>query len=198
MFAVTVRRKVRKELGISLNLRGFLYGNILPDISKKYGSCPHYMKDALPYILASKDRLIHKKSSLPVSNYSFAKNLGAINHYLSDFFCLPHTEGYQGSKAHHGIYEFFMIARYKKGLNGFRALLEKHGDLLEPGSLKPFIEEQNRKYIQKRASGANDIRYALFAGTKIIESLVAYLSIFSQKQSICLQLAKAEAAPAQR
>ena len=179
MFAMTVRKKVKAELGVSINLRGFLFGNILPDISKKYGACPHYMKDALSYVMVSKDNLLYKKSGDFFSSYSFAKNLGAINHYTSDFFCLPHTEGYQGSKAHHGIYELLMIARYRKGLRGYRTLLEKQNDLLEPHDLKSFIEEQNKGYIQKQASDVNDIRYALFAGTKLSESLIAYSTSFS-------------------
>ena len=155
MFAMTVRNKIKKELGVSINLPGFLFGNILPDISKTYGSCPHYMKDALSHVVASQDKLIYKDQDSAFSSYAYAKNLGAINHYLSDFFCLPHTEGYQGSKAHHGIYELSMIARYRKGLRGYRSLLEKQSGLLQPRDLQVFIEEQNKKYAQKQPSTVN-------------------------------------------
>lgn len=62
MFAVTLRGQVKKKMGVSLNLRGFLFGNILPDISKKYGEHPHYMKDALSHVVKSKDNLLFKNS----------------------------------------------------------------------------------------------------------------------------------------
>lgn len=174
MFAVSVRKSVKKAQGISLNLPGFLFGNILPDISKKYGSYPHYMKDALIHVVDSKDSLIYSKSNKSLSPYRFAKDLGAMNHYLSDFFCFPHTEEYHGSKAHHGLYELTMIARYKKGLRGFHSLLNEQSVPLKPGDLKSFIEEQNKTYAKNQVSGMNDIRYALFAGAKLSESMITH------------------------
>lgn len=173
MFAVTLRRQVKKNIGVSLNLPGFLFGNILPDISRKYGEYPHYMKDALSHVVKSKDNLLFKNHE-PFYSYSFAKKLGAMNHYLSDFFCLPHTEGYKGSKAHHGYYEFMMIARYRKGLKAFRTLLKEQNNNLMQRDLKSFIVDNNHSYSNRKASDVNDIRYALYAGTKLSESVLAH------------------------
>ncbi len=171
MFAVTVRRRVKKTLGVSLNLRGFLYGNILPDISKKYGQCPHYMKDALPYVVSSKDRLISNNNH-SLYSYQFAKRLGAMNHYLSDFFCQPHNEGYKGSKAHHGYYELMMIARYRKGLRAYRKLMNEQETNLGLRNMKDFIVTHNNSYSAQKASDVNDIRYALFTGATISQSIL--------------------------
>ncbi|NLX64295.1 MAG: zinc dependent phospholipase C family protein [Clostridiaceae bacterium] len=173
MFAVTLRSQIKKKMGISLNLRGFLFGNILPDISRKYGQHPHYMKDALWHVAESKDNLLFK-SSEPFYSYHFAKKLGAVNHYLSDFFCLPHTEGYKGSKAHHGYYELMMIARYRKGLKAYRKLLREQDSDLNHRDLISFIVENNKAYSERKASDINDIRYALYAGTKFNEYILAH------------------------
>lgn len=173
MFAVTLRRQIKKKMGISLNLRGFLFGNILPDISRKYGQHPHYMKDALSHVSESKDNLLFK-SSEPFYSYRFAKKLGAMNHYLSDFFCLPHTQGYKGSKAHHGYYELMMIARYRKGLKAYRKLLKEHDPDLNQRDLMSFIVDNNKTYSEIKASDVNDIRYALYAGTKFNECILAH------------------------
>ncbi len=182
MFAVTLRRHVKKKLGISLNLRGFLFGNILPDISRKYSEHPHYMKDALSYVVNSKDKLLLKDGE-PFYSYRFAKKLGAMNHYLSDFFCLPHTEGYKGSKAHHGYYEFMMIARYRKGLKAFRKLLNEQVSDLKQRDLMSFIVDNNHSYSNRKASDVNDIRYALYAGTKFSECVLAHsMAAVSQDQ----------------
>ncbi|NLL96322.1 MAG: zinc dependent phospholipase C family protein [Clostridiaceae bacterium] len=172
MFAWTVRSRVKRTLGVSLNLRGFLYGNILPDISKKYGECPHYMKDALSFVVSSRDKLLYD-NSYPLYSYQFAKRLGAMNHYLSDFFCLPHNEGYRGSKAHHGYYELMMIARYRKGLRAFRKFLDEQDTSMGLRNFKEFIIMHNKNYANKKASDINDIRYALFAVTKLSESILA-------------------------
>ncbi len=179
MFAVTVRNRVKDTQGVALNLPGFLFGNILPDISKKYGKHPHFMKDALTHVVNAKDSLLKQNSHVPLSPYQFAKELGALNHYLSDFFCFPHNEGYNGSKAHHGVYELLMIARYRKGLRAFRTLLKDQDARLESGDLKAFIINHNNTYKDKKASKINDIRYALFTGTKLSESILAHISALS-------------------
>lgn len=173
MFAVTLRKQIKKKMGIALNLRGFLFGNILPDISRKYGQYPHYMKDALSHVEKSKDNLLFK-SSEPFYSYRFAKKLGAMNHYLSDFFCLPHTEGYKRSKVYHGYYEFMMIARYRKGLKAYRKLLKEQDSDIQQRDLIPFIVDNNKSYSERKASDVNDIRYALYAGTKFSECILAY------------------------
>lgn len=174
MFAVTVRRCVKKTLGVSLNLPGFLYGNILPDISRKYGAYPHYMKDALIHVVDSKDNLLAESSQEVLSTYRFAREIGAINHYLSDFFCLPHTEEFIGGKLKHGLYELGMITRYKKGLRAWRGMLVKNCGILSPDDIKSFILNNSDVYKNKKASRAKDIGYALFAGSKLLESMIAY------------------------
>ena len=173
MFAVSVRKRLKEMVGVSLNLRGFLFGNILPDISRKYGRYPHYMKDALPHVIKSKDKLINKNTQA-YSSYQFAKELGAINHYLSDFFCHPHTSEFQGSKAEHGIYEFAMIIRYRKGIKEFNRMLKEQNILLQPSDIRTFIEENKKKYKNKNVSDINDIKFALFVGTKLGESMIVY------------------------
>ncbi len=192
MFAVTLRRRLRKSLGVSLNLPGFLYGNILPDISKKYGECPHYIKDALSYVVSSNEKLLSENNH-SLYSYEFAKKLGVINHYLSDFFCHPHTEGYSKSKAHHGYYEFMMIARYRKGLRALSALLKEKNASISPRNLSVFILNHNKIYANNKASDVNDIRYALFAGLVMSEDILAQFLAAPVNSTLYEGIAKAQA-----
>lgn len=171
MFAVSIRNRLKKRLGISLNLRGFLYGNILPDISRKYGAHPHYIKSALTHVVSSNEKLSSENNN-PLYSYRFAKKLGVINHYLSDFFCHPHTEGYSKSKAHHGYYELMMIGRYKKGLKALSSLLKKQDSSVQHKDLKSFILDNNKVYAECKASDVNDISYALYAGILMSEKIL--------------------------
>lgn len=174
MFAVTLRQRVKRTMGIKLNLPGFLYGNILPDISKKYGAHAHYMKDALEHVIKTNDHIIKRHREEYLSNYQFAKEVGAINHYLSDFFCLPHTERYDRGKIYHQYYEFLMIARFRKGLRAYHKMLKNDKTMLKPSEVEDFIINYNKDYADKKISDVNDIRYALFAGIKLVECMVAH------------------------
>lgn len=171
MFAVSIRNRLKKRLGISLNLPGFLYGNILPDISKKYGAHPHYIRNALTHVVSSNEKLSSENND-PLYSYSFAKELGAINHYLSDFFCHPHTEGYSKSKAHHGYYELMMITHYKKGLKALYSLLKSQDSSVHLKDLKMFILDNSKIYTNSKTSDVNDISYALYTGILMSEDIL--------------------------
>jgi hypothetical protein len=180
LFAVTVRRQLKSSLGISLSYPGFLYGNILPDISRKYRKHPHNIKDSLAHVVTSGRKILNLEEKDNISDYTFARELGVINHYLSDFFCFPHNEDYKGSKIMHLIYELIMTVRYKKGLKLFRKMLNQQRDFLNPENLEIFIRDRNEHYKSINSNDVNDIGYALFAGIKLIECMIAH-SIFGHK-----------------
>ena len=42
LIAQSIRKTVYEQIGIKLSYTGFLYGNILPDISAEYDKLPHF------------------------------------------------------------------------------------------------------------------------------------------------------------
>ena len=87
-----------KELGFYIDERLFLLGNIFPDLCQSYLWCRHEHQHSREYV----HRKIEKLKKRPKL---FSFHLGVLTHYICDYFCYPHTAGYNKGLVHHIIYE---------------------------------------------------------------------------------------------
>ncbi len=81
-----------------LDEKNFIYGNIKPDIVSKYKLKKHYMfesygmiREKIEYLrslnLDQLEKIFTKKS--------FSQEVGVICHFLTDFFCVAHSERWE-------------------------------------------------------------------------------------------------------
>ena len=87
-----------KELGCHVNEKLFLLGNIFPDINHSYIWRRHDYQHSREYV-RRKMEILQKRPWL------FSFHLGVLTHYISDYFCYPHSSGYDKGLVHHIIYE---------------------------------------------------------------------------------------------
>lgn len=175
MLSCSVRKRLKKELGIKLNLRGFVLGNILPDINRRLHKQRHFMKDSLPFILNRVDQLkLASEKGVKPDSYHFSKSFGIINHYLSDFFCYAHQDGYDKGLKAHMLFELGMIPRYRKGTKRYKKYHSGATPAINPNECKEWIKNNNEAYSLQSGTAAHDIRYAIHAGSVIGKSLIAF------------------------
>lgn len=175
MFSYRMRKIIKEESGITLNLFGFMFGNILPDLSTRFDSQPHNMNGSLNFIIKRTGGLLsHSKTKVARNSYQYSKNLGVITHYLSDFFCYPHQKHYNKGLKDHGIYEMIMIAKYRKGIKNYRQNFAHHYHSLAPNDFKKWIHEKNVIYNNQEVTCMNDISHALYASSMISRSILLH------------------------
>jgi len=87
-----------KELGCNINEGLFLLGNIFPDLCHSYLWCRHEHQHSRNYV-HRKIEILKKRPKL------FAFHLGILAHYICDYFCYPHSSGYNEGLIRHIIYE---------------------------------------------------------------------------------------------
>lgn len=180
MFAYHVRKIINKDIGIKLNLLGYMVGNILPDIRARFNSQPHYIDASLEYVVNSSQNLINNDERLSRDSYQFSKRMGIINHYLSDFFCYPHQACYNEGFRRHMTYELKMLAKYRKGLKHAKSDLTCYPNGLIPEDFETWIIRRNRFYRGQRISCATDVSHAIHAGSTIGRSLILNMKLSPQ------------------
>ena len=87
-----------KELGCKINEKLFLLGNIFPDLIQSYIWRRHEYQHSREYVKRKLD-MLKKRPVL------FSFHLGILTHYISDYFCYPHSAIYDRGLVHHIIYE---------------------------------------------------------------------------------------------
>jgi len=177
LFSYDMRRIIRKHSGVKLNLVGFMYGNILPDIKAIHK--PHRINGSLTFVVKRARRLMEEPYQR-CSIYSWSKKLGIITHYLSDYFCYAHQEHYDKGIGKHMLYEMRMIVQYRKGRKQYMTKFGKAYHRLAPDEFERWILEQNRQYNSQPCSHAGDISHALYAGTMIGKSILHYRPVWTK------------------
>lgn len=174
LFAYHVRKIIRKDTGIKLNLLGYMVGNILPDIRARFNSQPHYIDHSLNFVINSGRKIMNNEEGLTSSSYRFSKNMGIINHYLSDYFCYPHQSSYSEGFRRHMTYEFVMLIRYRKGLKRYRNHFGHGSRELHPEGFREWIINRNKLYKGQTICCINDVSHAIHAGSVVGTNLVLY------------------------
>jgi len=177
LFSYNMRRIIRKHSGVKLNLLGFMYGNILPDIKAIYK--PHRISESLPFVV-KRAKVLMKEPYQTGSRYSWSRKLGIITHYLSDYFCYAHQDHYDKGLGRHMLYEMRMISKYRKGLKLYRVKFSKAYHGLTPDEFERWILERNRQYNNQPRSHAGDISHALYTGSMIGKSILLYRPVWTK------------------
>ena len=104
-----IGQKVCDELeanGRRVNKILFLFGNFYPDLIHSYLWCKHEYQHSREYIRKKIEKLRNRP-------FLFSFHLGILAHYISDYFCYPHSSVYNKSLFHHIMYELKQKAPQK-------------------------------------------------------------------------------------
>lgn len=161
-FASRIRKQLRDLTGISLNSFRFAYGNIKPDLT--FSMC------AVPHTISRSEKVFKKhvgelyEESLHIADFS--EKLGVVMHYLCDYFCFAHSDGYPNGIIAHGVYEMRMIrtmlslpsykSRNRIPTQGFKE--QTRCSIENPA---PFLQEHYKNYLSSSHSMIDDLNRAL-------------------------------------
>jgi len=143
-----------------LNDKNFIYGNIKPDIASKYKLKKHYLDESYGMIKKKIDSL----SSLNLDSLekhhtkaSFSQEIGVICHFLTDFFCVAHSERWEFK------HSMVIHVQYERGLTKVAKdyfLKDDRYNYLE--DFDTFFESLYREYKANGNYEKNDLRYAAY------------------------------------
>jgi hypothetical protein len=171
LIAHSVRKAVYEQIGARLNYSGFLYGNILPDISAQYDEIPHFYKKSLAFVIENAQQLKNDSDGGDrFDSFDFSEKAGVITHYLSDFFCFAHSEQYKHSIYRHHFYEFSMLFLFGRGLSHFKK--QKTGQTLRFSELEAFIRKNALSYNNGAYLKMLDVYFAINVSCEVTVSLL--------------------------
>ena len=159
MLARRVCRFIRAQTGVELDEAGFLFGNVLPDLSEEYDAHPHFQWESMPFVLERIAALCDGAENSPIHSFTFAKEVGVIAHYLSDFCCYAHSARFEGGILRHHRYEWRMLSRFADGAVRFAMCSPEFCDT--PGAFDVFLARVLNQYHEAPPDGATDVFYAL-------------------------------------
>lgn len=187
IFGEIIWKYLNDMYGITLNLGGFLLGNIAPDLTFSFVIHPHergYASDQLKTLI---DNAITAGDLMDFdAGFILAERLGAICHYCADFFCEAHTERYEGGLREHITYEKNLYHYTKLNQNELGQLMHKPGrfSASDTGDIFRKIEKHNDTYLAGKASYRAQAAGALTACLETVGTIMTtrYYTALSMEQ----------------
>ncbi|SES00113.1 zinc dependent phospholipase C family protein [Lachnobacterium bovis] len=116
--------KTSSDSFISKYKMAYRFGNILPDLRISFIYKRHEFKGTIDDLEQfAKDLVFNNK----ISDRKRAMMLGEVNHYVADYFTLPHNDFFEGNMKEHCEYEETlkqMLRRYLKTEHAYNILPE--------------------------------------------------------------------------
>ncbi len=161
---ILIARKIHEYMdfnyGNQIKRRHFIFGNIKPDLLRKFKTLNHSIHDSMDFVLDEIER--HENENHSIKNPSV--HLGMINHYLSDFFCSKHyfkdDEGLIKHIKYEGkIHKVISTMDVREGLD----LVYYNFANNISGTFLEVLRELEREYKKQPPSIENDIFFAICA-----------------------------------
>lgn len=168
LFSKILYESCLKDLNFKLRKYKFMYGNIKPDIFCNHFKDNHTIKDSINIVEDYSKELIRCKSDID----KFSIKLGVICHYVCDYFCIYHTEGYvNNSIFEHISYEKKLHAKVIEMVEKKKI---KTGNSLAEKDIVKFVYKMQEKYLNEKQSLITDINYALETANAVAEGIIYY------------------------
>ncbi|MBQ4163809.1 MAG: zinc dependent phospholipase C family protein [Turicibacter sp.] len=144
----------------------FVYGNIKPDISKKYLQMSHYHRDNEEIIFKMLNQLLTTQASIR----EFSENLGVLIHFFCDYTCIYHANDY--------LYENHSIAKHLKYELMLHRYAVKKLEKLKTVETIPFESvDEIQKYVYQLTNRLNQVPLTRSVSEDFEEMMVLSLSV---------------------
>ena len=144
----------------------FVYGNIKPDISKKYLQMSHYHRDNEEIIFKMLNQLLTTQASIR----EFSENLGVLIHFFCDYTCIYHANDY--------LYENHSIPKHLRYELMLHRYAVKKLEKLKTVETIPFENvDEIQKYVYQLTNRLNQVPLTRSVSEDFEEMMVLSLSV---------------------
>lgn len=144
----------------------FVYGNVKPDISKKYLQMSHYHRDNEEIIFKMLNDLLTTQASIR----EFSENLGVLIHFFCDYTCIYHANDY--------LYENHSIAKHLRYELMLHRYAVKKLEKLKTVETIPFESvDEIQKYVSQLTNRLNQVPLTRSVSEDFEEMMVLSLSV---------------------
>jgi hypothetical protein len=164
---------------LSDHRKAFYIGSILPDLKPSFLTRKHTIDDTFEILIDEiKKVTVEYDINKGISSY-YARHLGVITHYLSDYCTFPHNDIFDGGLSEHCSYEKelkFSLKEYVQSdaAKRNRAQIQKFHSVEE---ISNFIQKTHKEYLKAIKNIKADIHFIIELCYKVVDSILMFFEI---------------------
>ncbi len=168
---------------LSEHRKAFYIGSILPDLKPSFLTKRHTIDETFEILIEEIRKItVDYDINRGISSY-YARHLGVVTHYLSDYCTFPHNAIFDGSFTEHCTYE----KELKNSLKNYvesetskreRAQTKKFHSIEE---ISHFITRTHKEYLRAIKNVKGDIHYIIELCYKVVDAILMFFEMALEK-----------------
>ncbi|MDF2486366.1 MAG: hypothetical protein K0R46_2534 [Herbinix sp.] len=159
--------------------KAFYIGSILPDITPSFLTKRHNIEETFEILMDEIKKITVDYDINKGINSYYARHLGVVTHYLSDYCTFPHNTVFTGTFTEHCYYE----KELKHSLRAYvqsdssqrvRTQLKKSHTIEE---ISHFIQKTHREYLRALKNVKGDIHYIIELSFKVVDAILMFFEL---------------------
>ncbi len=159
--------------------KSFYIGSILPDLTPSFITRRHTIDETF-------DTLINEIKKITVNydinkgiNRYYARHLGVITHYLSDYCTYPHNDIFEGSIAEHVHYEKELKYSLREYVNSDHNKRERkpNENCCSLDEIVHLILQIHKEYLAALKTINKDIQYIIDLCYKVVDAILTFFEM---------------------
>lgn len=163
--------------------KAFYIGSILPDLKPSFLTTRHTIDETFEVLIEEIKKLTVDYDTNKGINSYYARHLGIITHYLSDYCTYPHNSVFEGTITEHVFYEKelkFSLKEYvqREDVQRVRNTDQKFISFEE---IIRFIEKTHIEYLNAVKAVKEDIKYIIDLCYKVVDAIIMFFEMTCNK-----------------
>lgn len=163
--------------------KAFYIGSILPDLKPSFLTTRHTIDETFEVLMEEIKKLTVDYDIDKGINGYYARHLGIITHYLSDYCTYPHNSVFAGSMTDHMFYEKelkFSLKEYVERADVRRVRETKHiFNSFE--EIIHFILNTHKEYLKAVKAVKEDIKYIVDLCYRVVDAILQIFEMANKK-----------------
>ncbi|MDF2512949.1 MAG: hypothetical protein K0S04_2815 [Herbinix sp.] len=163
--------------------KAFYLGSILPDIQPSFLTKRHTIEETFEILIEEIRKITIEYDIHKGINSYYARHLGVITHYLSDYCTFPHNSIFDGSLKDHVTYEKDLKFKLREYVGRDEVQKERI-----PGQsfhtfeeIIRFINETHGEYLKAIKVVNQDIQFIIHLCYKVVDAILRFFELAIEK-----------------
>jgi hypothetical protein len=159
--------------------KAFYIGSVLPDLKPSFITKRHTIEDTFGILIDEIKKItVDYDINKGITGY-YARHLGVITHYLSDYCTYPHNHIFHGSISEHVYYEKELKFSLKEYVNSEDNQRERKACQIfcNVDEIIHIIVQTHKEYLRALKNVHKDIQYIIDLCYKVVDLILSFFEV---------------------
>jgi CRISPR/Cas system-associated endoribonuclease Cas2 len=161
--------------------KAFYIGSILPDLKPSFFTKHHTIDETFMDLIDEIKKITVDYDINKGINGYYARHLGVVTHYLSDYCTFPHNSVFEGNMREHMHYEKDLKFSLKEYIDNEEVQRERSYKFHTLDEIIHFITRTHKEYMKALKVVHEDILYIINLCYKVVDAILMFLEMALQK-----------------